>query len=71
MSRDREAFSATSENVTPFNFISRLRDATLRVKEPSIFLVGELDYEIFEVESMRISRNTSWKKTAKKDSLAT
>ena len=40
MSRDRDAFSTTSENVPPFYFISRLREINLRIKESTIFLVG-------------------------------
>lgn len=65
LSRDKDMGSSFTETCSPFYFVSRLKEGTLRIKEPSIFLVGELDYEVFELESMRLSRNTSWKKTKK------
>lgn len=32
MSRDMDTFSTTSEAVTPFYFVSRLREITIRIK---------------------------------------
>lgn len=36
--------SGNSEFASPFTFISRLDEVVVKVKEPSYFLVGELDY---------------------------
>lgn len=44
------------EYADPFTFVSRLDESIVRVKEPSYFLVGELDYELFEHLSVRMSR---------------
>jgi hypothetical protein len=37
------------ESASPFYFISKLGVASIRVKEPSLFLSGHLDYDIFEL----------------------
>ena len=66
MSKESDPLIST-ESAAPFYFISKLTETTVRVKEPSIFLVGSLDYEVFELESMRLSRTTGWKGQRKKD----
>jgi len=46
-SKDLDSSYITSEIATPFYFASRLKQITIKVKESSVFLVGELDYDIF------------------------
>ena len=33
-----------TENPSPFYFISKISETTVRIKEPSIFLIGNFDY---------------------------
>lgn len=62
--------SNNSEFASPFTFISRLDEVVVKVKEPSYFLVGELDYELFDRLSVRMSRTggKSYKLNKKKSS---
>jgi hypothetical protein len=49
-----------------------LDEVIIKVKEPSLFLVGELDYELFDRLSVRMSRAgaKSFKNNKKKSSNA-
>ncbi|CAM5999246.1 unnamed protein product [Sphagnum balticum] len=63
VSKERESkYDIKSEAATPFHFISKLEDCVVKIKEPSYFLVGEIDYDMFDRMSMRMSRGgRSWK----------
>jgi len=45
--KDKEEQVVSTDATYPFFLASRLIECTIRVKEPSYFLVGQLDYEIF------------------------
>jgi hypothetical protein len=69
MKSDRPSLgTGNSEFASPFTFISRMDEVLVKIKEPSYFLVGELDYEQFERVSVRMSRvgGKSFKVNAKK-----
>ena len=51
----------STENPPPFYFVSKLVEATVRIKEPSMFLVGDFNYQILELDVLRLSRQTSLK----------
>lgn len=54
--------SNSSEIATPFSFISRIDEVIIKIREPSYFLIGELDYSMFDRVSSRLSRGgKSWK----------
>jgi hypothetical protein len=51
---------------SPFAFISKMDEVIIKIKETSLFLVGDLDYELFEKLSARLSKTGS--KLSKKQS---
>lgn len=67
--KDKEDPLVSTDATYPFFLASRLIECTIRVKEPSYFLVGQLDYEVFELEAMRPSRSTAWRGPKKKPTL--
>lgn len=57
----------TVENLNyPFYFVSRLVECSVKIKEPSLFLIGQVDYEMFELEAIRSSRNGTSVRNMKK-----